>query len=29
MQPRYSTEDVVKDLFEWATVTHLPGRAAA
>jgi UDP-glucose 4-epimerase len=29
MQPRYTTEDVVKDLFEWATVTHLPGRAAA
>ena len=24
-----TTSDVVKDLFEWATVTHLPGRAAA
>jgi UDP-glucose 4-epimerase len=27
--PRWSTEDIVRDLYEWATVTHLqPGAAA-
>jgi hypothetical protein len=28
--PRWTTEEIVRDLYEWATVTHLqPGSAAA